>query len=124
MSPSEQAPASDRPGGESPLTKEQANEPPADDANSAIDWSQPAQRVYDLVRGSNPTPGAHVNQPVTASSCEPTGSGANPSPPRWRDRGTKLSLGSRQRSIRIVQVRVRSCRFDCDDSRGDRRVRR
>jgi methionyl-tRNA formyltransferase len=35
-------------------------EPPADDSNSGIDWSQPAQRVYDLVRGSNPTPGAHA----------------------------------------------------------------
>jgi methionyl-tRNA formyltransferase len=35
-------------------------EPPADDSNSAIDWSQPAQQVYNLVRGSNPTPGAHA----------------------------------------------------------------
>lgn len=35
-------------------------EPPADDANSAIDWHAPAQQVYDLVRGSNPQPGAHT----------------------------------------------------------------
>jgi methionyl-tRNA formyltransferase len=35
-------------------------EAPADDSNSAIDWSQPAQQVYDLVRGSNPQPGAHA----------------------------------------------------------------
>ena len=35
-------------------------EPPADDANSAIDWSWPGQRVYDLVRGSIPAPGAHA----------------------------------------------------------------
>jgi methionyl-tRNA formyltransferase len=33
---------------------------PADDSNSGIDWSQPAQRVYDLIRGSNPQPGAHA----------------------------------------------------------------
>ena len=35
-------------------------EAPADDSNSAIDWSQPAQQVYDLIRGSNPQPGAHA----------------------------------------------------------------
>ncbi len=35
-------------------------DPPADDANSAIDWMQPAQHVYDLIRGSNPAPGAHA----------------------------------------------------------------
>ncbi len=35
-------------------------EPPADDTNSAIDWMRPAREVYDLVRGSNPQPGAHA----------------------------------------------------------------
>jgi methionyl-tRNA formyltransferase len=35
-------------------------EPPADDTTSAIDWSRPAQDVYNLVRGSNPQPGAHA----------------------------------------------------------------
>jgi methionyl-tRNA formyltransferase len=35
-------------------------EPPADDANSGIVWSRPARRVYDLIRGSNPAPGAHA----------------------------------------------------------------
>jgi len=35
-------------------------ESPADDGNSAIDWAQPAQQVYNLVRGSNPQPGAHA----------------------------------------------------------------
>jgi methionyl-tRNA formyltransferase len=35
-------------------------EPPADDTTSAIDWTQPAQAVYNLVRGSNPQPGAHA----------------------------------------------------------------
>lgn len=35
-------------------------EPPADDTNSGIDWSRPAQEVYDLIRGSNPAPGAHA----------------------------------------------------------------
>ena len=35
-------------------------EPPADDVNSAIDWAKPAQQVYDLIRGSNPQPGAHA----------------------------------------------------------------
>ena len=35
-------------------------EPPADDANSAIAWMRPAREVYDLIRGSNPAPGAHA----------------------------------------------------------------
>jgi len=35
-------------------------EPPASDENSAIDWARTAREVYDLVRGSNPTPGAHA----------------------------------------------------------------
>jgi len=35
-------------------------EPPVDDANSGIAWAMPARRVYDLIRGSNPSPGAHA----------------------------------------------------------------
>jgi methionyl-tRNA formyltransferase len=35
-------------------------DPPASDENSAIVWSAPARDVYNLVRGSNPTPGAHA----------------------------------------------------------------
>jgi methionyl-tRNA formyltransferase len=35
-------------------------EHPAEDENSGIDWSASAQQVYDLVRGSNPQPGAHA----------------------------------------------------------------
>ena len=35
-------------------------EAPADDANSAIRWMTPAREVYDLIRGSNPQPGAHT----------------------------------------------------------------
>ncbi len=35
-------------------------EPPAADANSAIAWMRPAHEVYDLIRGSNPSPGAHA----------------------------------------------------------------
>jgi methionyl-tRNA formyltransferase len=35
-------------------------EGPADDTNSAIDWNRPAREVYDLIRGSNPQPGAHA----------------------------------------------------------------
>jgi methionyl-tRNA formyltransferase len=34
-------------------------EGPADDSNSAIAWMRPAREVYDLIRGSNPQPGAH-----------------------------------------------------------------
>jgi methionyl-tRNA formyltransferase len=34
-------------------------EPPADDSNSGIRWFAPAADVYNLIRGSNPTPGAH-----------------------------------------------------------------
>jgi methionyl-tRNA formyltransferase len=35
-------------------------EPPADESTSAIDWSRAAQDVYNLIRGSNPQPGAHA----------------------------------------------------------------
>jgi methionyl-tRNA formyltransferase len=35
-------------------------DPPAADANSAIDWQRPAREIYNLVRGSNPAPGAHA----------------------------------------------------------------
>jgi methionyl-tRNA formyltransferase len=35
-------------------------EHPAEDDNSAIDWTRPAREVYDLIRGSNPQPGAHT----------------------------------------------------------------
>jgi methionyl-tRNA formyltransferase len=35
-------------------------EHPAEGENSRIDWRVPAQQVYDLVRGSNPQPGAHA----------------------------------------------------------------
>jgi methionyl-tRNA formyltransferase len=35
-------------------------EGPAEDPNSAIDWMAPAQDVYNLIRGSNPQPGAHA----------------------------------------------------------------
>ncbi len=35
-------------------------EAPADDGNSGIDWQRPAAEVYNLVRGSNPAPGAHA----------------------------------------------------------------
>jgi methionyl-tRNA formyltransferase len=35
-------------------------DPPASDQNSGIAWSAPARDVYNLVRGSNPTPGAHA----------------------------------------------------------------
>lgn len=39
---------------------QQTYEPPADDGNSAITWMRPAREVYDLIRGSNPQPGAHA----------------------------------------------------------------
>jgi methionyl-tRNA formyltransferase len=35
-------------------------EPPVSDENSGISWSAPAHDVYNLIRGSNPTPGAHA----------------------------------------------------------------
>ncbi len=33
-------------------------EPPCREQHAIINWSQPAQRVYDLIRGTNPQPGA------------------------------------------------------------------
>lgn len=34
-------------------------EPPAEDENSGIAWMRPAREIYNLIRGSNPQPGAH-----------------------------------------------------------------
>jgi|CXWL01.1.fsa_nt_gi methionyl-tRNA formyltransferase len=38
----------------------QTYESSADDTNSAINWNAPAQETYNLIRGSNPQPGAHA----------------------------------------------------------------
>ena len=35
-------------------------EPPCDDAVAAVDWSKPAAKVYNLVRGCDPQPGAYL----------------------------------------------------------------
>ncbi len=35
-------------------------EPPCDDAVAAVDWSKPAEEVYNLVRGCDPQPGAYL----------------------------------------------------------------
>ncbi len=34
-------------------------EPPCDDAVAQVDWSQPAQTVFNLIRGCDPQPGAY-----------------------------------------------------------------
>lgn len=33
-----------------------------EEENAVIDWQKPANEVYDLIRGSNPQPGAHTTQ--------------------------------------------------------------
>lgn len=35
-------------------------DPPCSDEHSGIDWSKPAQQVYNLIRGCDPQPGAHT----------------------------------------------------------------
>ena len=35
-------------------------DPPCGDEHAAIDWSKPAQEVYNLIRGCDPQPGAHT----------------------------------------------------------------
>lgn len=35
-------------------------DPPCGDAHARIDWSRPAQEVYNLIRGCDPQPGAHT----------------------------------------------------------------
>jgi methionyl-tRNA formyltransferase len=52
-----------REGGAPRIAQDEAQatyEPPADDTTSAIDWSRPSAEVYNMVRGSNPQPGAHA----------------------------------------------------------------
>ena len=34
-------------------------DPPCGDAHAKIDWSKPAQQIYNLIRGCDPQPGAH-----------------------------------------------------------------
>ncbi|MGE5216820.1 MAG: methionyl-tRNA formyltransferase [Chloroflexota bacterium] len=36
-------------------------DPPCRDQHAKIDWSQPAQQVYNLIRGCDPQPGAHTS---------------------------------------------------------------
>jgi methionyl-tRNA formyltransferase len=65
-------------------------EAPADDTNSAIDWTLPAQQIYDLIRGSNPQPGAHAmlrGQQVRIFDARLTLDAAQTAPP-----GTMLAL--------------------------------
>jgi methionyl-tRNA formyltransferase len=35
-------------------------DPPCGDEHAKIDWSKPAQQVYNLIRGCDPQPGAHT----------------------------------------------------------------
>jgi methionyl-tRNA formyltransferase len=35
-------------------------DPPCGDEHAKIDWSKPAQEVYNLIRGCDPQPGAHT----------------------------------------------------------------
>ncbi len=35
-------------------------DPICDDEHAKIDWSKPAQQVYNLIRGCDPQPGAHT----------------------------------------------------------------
>jgi methionyl-tRNA formyltransferase len=35
-------------------------DPPCRDEHAKIDWSKPAQEVYNLIRGCDPQPGAHT----------------------------------------------------------------
>jgi methionyl-tRNA formyltransferase len=35
-------------------------DPPCGDEHARIDWSQPAEQVYNLIRGCDPQPGAHA----------------------------------------------------------------
>lgn len=49
-------------------------EPPCTEERVIIDWSQPAQKVYDLIRGANPQPGAVAyirGSKVKIFDCEP-----------------------------------------------------
>ena len=53
------------------------------DAEAAIDWLQPAQKVYDLIRGCNPQPGAHTTfrgGPIKIFDCR-LGEAAGEAPP-------------------------------------------
>ncbi len=37
-------------------------DPPCTDEHAKIDWSKPAQEVYNLIRGCDPQPGAHTHR--------------------------------------------------------------
>ncbi len=106
---------SEKPGRPQPHTDEPAL-PGRKPADGLIDWSQPAQRVYDLVRGvTRPYPGAFTYLdgrkwivwsaallPVElapratgragAAATEPSGGEARVTPPAWADPGEVLGM--------------------------------
>ncbi len=48
-------------------------EPPCDEKHAVIDWAQPMQKVYNLIRGTNPQPGATTSlrgQKLKLFECE------------------------------------------------------
>jgi methionyl-tRNA formyltransferase len=58
-------------------------EPPCTDEHTRVDWSAPADTVYNLIRGSNPQPGAGAElngQPFKIYDAERVGAGASAPP--------------------------------------------
>lgn len=79
------------------------------DAHAAIDWSQPQQRVHDLVRGCDPQPGAHTTfQGRTLRLFEPTRVDGEGVP------GTVLAVGADGITIAAAGGAIR-----CARARGD-----
>ena len=70
---------------------------------------------------TNPTPGAHVNTPVARRACDPTGSGANPSPPRRYPCSARRARPAAARTRSISSPRITYARR-CRAVRTPRRV--
>jgi methionyl-tRNA formyltransferase len=61
--------------------KKATYEPPCEDEHAAIDWSAPAQTTYNLIRGTNPQPGAHATfrgSKIRIYDCELLGTAGDP----------------------------------------------
>jgi len=84
-------------------------EPPCTEEKVIIDWSQPAQKVYNLIRGANPQPGAVAylkGTKVKIFDCEPRPElrGENPGEiVETSDQGFSISTGEGSILVKRVQ---------------------
>lgn len=86
------------------------------DAHAAIDWSQPARALHDLIRGCDPSPGAHTTwkgTPLRLFEPRRTGDAADGAAP-----GTVLDVGADGIAIAAGEGIVRCKRLRADGAKA------